>query len=243
MSMLTRGGLLLTLIAITTCGIDSVTADLIQIDSVIDVVTSQNASDQFGTNHNGNDITAEDTNMFFKSRIQSSFNTTDSLDTFYSSSFADPAQSGADENTLMTGSSSIEFTVITDDVTYSSLFDNFRGTGQANSRLEYLLRDITNSGNIVDLVGGYEEWQDGVYDISSTGSTAGSLINGHQYQLASSWSMSNFNAMGGGGGQTVGTAQARLDFSTAQVPEPASLGILGMGAIGLISLRRRRLSS
>jgi hypothetical protein len=134
------------------------------------------------------------------------------------------------------GNSTILFTATSDSV-YTAAGDNFFGNGNINTLFNYKLRDLTNS---VDLVSFSDGWinSNGTQVTTTTGSLTGTLIAGRQYSWTSDYEASKY---GFEPNQFItATGNASLNLTPAAIPEPSTVVLLGLAALGMFTWRRVR---
>lgn len=141
---------------------------------------------------------------------------------------------------LTTGTNAVSYrAILTDQTNGAGLFDSLQTSDQTPGE-QFVLG---GAGGDLDPLNGVNYF---------TGSLHGELIAGHQYVLETSAAIQTFNYtdnynVGDAGASANGALTLVIDPNLQPppqppvgTPEPASMALFGMGALGLIALRRRR---
>ncbi len=130
------------------------------------------------------------------------------------------------------GSSTIFFNATSDSV-YTAAGDNFYGVSNIDTLSQYVLRDLTNSVDLVSLIDG---WNGGSAVNTPTGSLTGNLIAGRQYSWTTGFVAQKRAGLSGLNFSAAGNAT----LNVAAIPEPSAAAILGLAGLGMLMRRRRR---
>ncbi len=232
-------------LAIVSLAAGNAEADLISVTSVSDSVRIKDTALETdltatGSSLSGNSLTrdigtGDQTTGGYRSRnitTASGTSLTDNwnvkIPTAASVGPATPEGLGAFGN----GSSTMLFTATSNSV-YTAAGDNFYGLSNIDTQSYYVLRDLTNSVDLVSLIDG---WNGGIAVNTPTGSLTGNLIAGRQY----SWTTGYVAQKRAGLTSLSFSAAGNATLNVTAIPEPSAAAILGLAGLGMLMRRRRR---